>query len=56
MNNAIFGNIKLITIKKRMNYLVLELNYYTTMFFFLGGRNLLAMKMMKTQILINKRV
>ena len=50
MNNAIFGNIKLITIKKRMNYLVLELNYYTTMLFL---ENLWAMKMTKTEVLMN---
>ena len=39
MSNAVFGeivrhiDIKLVAIEKRINYLVLELNYYTTMLF-----------------------
>ena len=51
MNNAVFWeivrhiDIKLVAIEKRINYLVLELNYYTTMLFL---ENLWAMKMTKT--------
>ena len=51
MSNAVFWKIvrhieiKLVTIEKRINYLVLELNYYTTMLFL---ENLWAMKMTKT--------
>ena len=43
MNNSVFGksmenvqkhrNIKLVTVEKRRNYLVLEPNYHTTKFF-----------------------
>ena len=63
MNNAGFEksmknvrkrkNIKLVTSEKRRNYLVSEPNYHTTMFF---TKNLLAIEMRKTQILINKLV
>ena len=51
MSNAVFWeivrhiDIKLVAIEKRINYLVLELNYYTTMLFL---ENLWAMKMTKT--------
>ena len=61
MNNAVFGktmgnvrkhrNIKLVTIKRRRNYLVPEANYHTTMFF---TENLVAIEIQKTQILINQ--
>ena len=56
MSNAVFWKIvrhieiKLVTIEKRINYLVLELNYYTTMLFL---ENLWAMKMTKTEVLMN---
>ena len=63
MNNAVFGktmenvrknrDIKLVTTERRRNYLVIEPNYYTTKFF---TKNLLAIKMKKTQITINKLV
>ena len=63
MNNAVFGktmenvrkhrNIKLVTTESRRKYLVSEPNYHTTKFF---TENLLAIKMRKTQILINKPV
>ena len=63
MNNAIFGktmenvrthrDIKLVTTEKRKNYLVSEPNYHTTKFF---TEHLLAIKMRKTQILMNKPV
>ena len=63
MNNAVFGktmenvrkhrNIKLVTIERRINYLVAEPNYHTTKFF---TENLLAIEMRKTQILMNKPV
>ena len=33
-------DIKLTAIKKRMNYLMLELNYYTTMLFFFFGKSI----------------
>ena len=59
MNNAVFGktmenvrkyrDIKLVTTKRRRNYLVLEQNYHTRKI--LTG-NLLAIEMKKTQILI----
>ena len=62
-NNAVFGktmenvrkhrNIKLVTTKRRRNYLVSEPNYHTTKFF---TENLLAIEMRKTQILMNKPV
>ena len=56
MSNAVFWKIvrhieiKLVTIEKRINYLVFELNYYTTMLFL---ENLWAMKMTKTEVLMN---
>ena len=63
MNNAVFrktmenmskhGNIKLVTIESRINYLVSEPNYHTAKFF---TENLLAIEMRKTQILMNKPV
>ena len=56
MNNAVFGktmenvrkyrNIKLVTTKRRRNYLVPELNYYTTKYF---TEKLLAIEMRKTR-------
>ena len=56
MNNAIFGkttenmrkhrNIKLFTPERRRNYLVAELNYYTTRFF---AEHLLAIEIKKKQ-------
>ena len=62
-NNAVFGktmenarkrrNIKLVTTESRRNYIVSEPNYHTTKFF---TENLLATKMRKTQILMNKPV
>ena len=63
MNNAAFGkaiknerkhrNIKLVTTKRRRNYLVSEANYQTTKFLM---ENVLAIEMRKIQILINKPV
>ena len=63
MNDAVFGktmenvrkyrNIKLVTTERRRNYLVSEPNYHTTKFF---TENLLAIEMIKTQILMNKPV
>ena len=63
MNNVIFGktmenmrknrNIKLVTTERRRNYLVSEPNYDTAKFF---TENLLAIKIRKTQILMNKLV
>ena len=63
MNNADFGktienvrkhrNIKLVTTERRRNYLVSEPNFHTTKFF---TENLLAIKMKKTEILMNKPV
>ena len=54
MNNAVFGktmknvrkhrDIKLVTTKRRRNYLVSEPNYHTTKFFI---ENLLAIEMKK---------
>ena len=59
MNNAVFvktrGNlrnnrdIKIITTEAKMNYLVLEQKYYTTVF----SDNLLAIEMKRTQILLS---
>ena len=51
MNNAVFG--KLVTTKRRKNYLVPEPNYHTTKFF---TGNLLEIDLRKTQILMNKPV
>ena len=63
MNYSIFGktmenvrkhrDIKLVTTKKRRNYLVSEPNFHTTKLF---SENLLAIEMKKTQILVNKPV
>ena len=63
MNNAVFGktmqnmrkhrNIKLVTTERKRNHLVSEPNYLTTKFF---AENLLAIKIIKTQILMNKPV
>ena len=60
MNNAVLGNtmenvrkhrdIKLVTTKRRRNYLVSEPNYHTTKFF---TKNLLAIELKKTQITIS---
>ena len=61
MNNAVFAktmehlrqhrNIKLVTTKRRRNYLVSEPNYHTTKFF---TENSSAKEMRKTQILMNE--
>ena len=63
MNNEILGktienlrkhrDIKLVTTKRRRNYLVSELNYQIKMFF---AENILAIEISKTQILMNKPV
>ena len=63
VNNSVFGkamenvqknrDIKLITTVKRRIYLGSKPNYHTTKFF---TYNLLAIKMRKTQILINQPV
>ena len=63
MNNTVFRktmnnmrkhrNIKLVTTKRRRNYLLSEPNYHTTKFF---TENLLAIEMTKIQILMNKPV
>ena len=63
MNNAVFGktvenvkkhrNIKLVTTEKRRNYLVSEPNCHTAKLF---TENLLAIEMIKIQILMNKPV
>ena len=63
MNNAVFGktmgnvrkhrNIKLVTTKRKRNYLVSQPNYHTTKFL---TKNLLAIEMRKTQILMNDPV
>ena len=63
MNNTVFGktmenvrkhrNIKFVTTERRRNYLVLEPNYHTAMFF---TENLLAAEIRKTQTLMNKLV
>ena len=63
MNNSVFGktmgnvrkhkDIKLVTREKRRNYLVSEPNFHTTKLF---TEHLLATKMKKTEILINKPV
>ena len=45
--------IKLVTTKRRRNYLVSESNYHTTKFF---TENLLAIEMRKTQIFMSKPV
>ena len=63
MNSSVFGktmenatkhgDVKLLKIEKRKNYLVLEPNYRTIKFF---TESLLANEMRKTQILMNKSV
>ena len=63
MNNSVFGksienvwkhrDVKLATVEKRRNYLVLEPNYRNAMFF---KETLLAIEMEKAQVLINKPV
>ena len=63
LNNAVFGktienerkhgDIKLVTIERRRNYLVSEINYHTTKFF---PENVLAIEMKKRDILSNKPV
>ena len=64
MNNAVFGkimenvrkhrDIKLVTVKARMNCLVSEPNYHATIFFF---RKILAIEIKKnSQIFMNKPV
>ena len=58
MNHAVFGkprDIKLVTTKRRRNYLVLEPNYHTTKFF-TGNLLAIQMKKKKTEILMNKPV
>ena len=61
MNNAVFGKtmenvrkhtyVKLVTMEKRINYLVSKSNYHTTKFL---REQLLAIEMKKAEILINK--
>ena len=63
MNNAVFGkalenvrkhrNIRLVTIKRRRNYLESERNYHTTKTF---TEILLAIEMKETEILMDKPV
>ena len=63
MNNAVFGktmeivikhkHIKLVTTKRKNNYLLSQTNNHTTKFFM---ENVLTMKMRKTQIIMNKPV
>ena len=63
MNNAVFGktiesmrkhrDIVLLTTQRRRNYLVSGPNYHTKIFF---SESLLAIKMKRTQIFINKPV
>ena len=63
MNNAVFGktmenvkkhrDIKLVATGKRRNQLVAEPNYHTTKWF---SENLLAIKMEKTKVKINKSI
>ena len=63
MNNSVFGktmestikyqDIKLVTTKRRRNYLVSKPNYYTTQLF---TKNLIATEMKKTQIFMSKSV
>ena len=62
MNDAVFGktvknvrnrNIKLVTTKRRRNYLVSEPNHYIAKFF---TENLLGIEMRKTQIPMNKSI
>ena len=63
MNNGVFGKtlenvwknryIKIVTTKRRRNYLVSEPSYHTIKFF---TERLLAIKMKKTQMLMNKPI
>ena len=63
MNNAVFekamqkvtkfGDMKLVTTKRRRNYLASEPNYHTTKFF---TEHLLAYKSKKIEMLMNKPV
>ena len=53
MNNAIFGNIKLVTTDKRRNQLASEPNYHTTKYF---SENLMAIEMKKTKVKTNKPI
>ena len=63
MNTVVFGKtmenvrkhrvIKLVTTKRKRNYLVSEPNYHTTKFF---TEHLLAMEIKKKEILMNKLV
>ena len=53
MNNAIFGNIKLVTTDKRRNQLASEPNYHTTKYF---SENLMAIEMKKTKVKMNKPI
>ena len=48
-----YRGIKLVTTERRKNYLVSEPNCHTTMFF---TKNLLAIEMEETEMLINKPV
>ena len=47
------GDIKLVTIERKTNYLVTEPNYHSTEFF---RENLLEIKMNKTEIFMNKPI
>ena len=51
--DKIYRNIKLVTTERRRTYLLSKPSYHTTKFF---AENLLAIKMRKTQILMNKPV
>ena len=63
MNNTVFGKtmenlrkhryVKLVTTKRWRNYLASEPNYHTATFF---KKNLLAIELKKTEILLNKPV
>ena len=46
-------DVKLVTAKRKRNYLASEPNYYTTKFF---TEHLLAVEIKKTEILMNKPV
>ena len=53
MNNAIFGNIKLVTTDKRRNQLASEPNYHTPKHF---SENVTAAEMKKTKVKMNKPI
>ena len=64
MDNSVFGktienigrkhrDTKLVTIERRRNYLVSELNYHATKFF---REHLLTIEITKTEILMNRPV